>query len=247
VIPVFLLIFGILAFLSFKSTGEQQMRLWFTAKAFAVIPKIIWVSTFVFALTCWFVSIWFNFNAPDSKIMFPLAHPREIAAGAEGNICCLSTLYNRLQIFDKNGRFIRGWFVGLPAGAFRIFVNESDRICVASENKRKIYYFDFNGNLLRISKIASDFNEKFGSKIRMETTDSLGNRYKIESPFLFPKVVKLNTSGEKTALITQPFGHWLITMPIPGFVFLMILVIVESRLSRRLKTVRKYCQTKNAR
>ena len=74
---------------------------------------------FSIPITCHVLSN-LNVKGVSSHIQFPLGKPRYLALDRDGNIYCFSDFYNRLQIYDKTGQFIKGWF--LPSSNF-LFVD----------------------------------------------------------------------------------------------------------------------------
>ena len=99
----------------------------------------------MFGGACWIGSD-LGIRMVSSKARFPLATPLAIAVDSKERVYCLSRFYNRMQVFDSDGQFIRGWFVGIPKGAYHILIDDEDNLRVATERWGKNLFFDTNGN-----------------------------------------------------------------------------------------------------
>jgi hypothetical protein len=67
---------------------------------------------------------------------------------AEGMIYCPSTSWGRVQLYDRDRRFIRGWTVNAFGGAFRLHIDPDNHLQVATVRRRMLYVFDRQGRLL---------------------------------------------------------------------------------------------------
>jgi hypothetical protein len=237
----FFVYFAVKTFKTANKDLEKAQFYWAISEKASFFPGILWMSAFLFGCLCWFGSICFNFNIANSWIKFPLSAPEVVLVDNSGDIYCLSKFYNRLQVYDKNGNFLKGWFIDLPAGSFKILEDTDNNIRVVSANNSFISVFDKNGYFLRKSQ-RPDFDEKFYAN---EVKDSFGYFYKIRNPFFYPQIIKISNSGEISVVTGQSFGHWMVTMPVPGFVFLMVMIIIQGRLSRRLGLICRYVEGSN--
>jgi hypothetical protein len=235
-IPVSLLVFCVFLFLACKAPSiEQRDVLWSKAKIFSNFLYVIWVSIFLFGLLCWFGSIFLHVSMPSPKCLFPLSVPEQIVVNSKGDIYCVSRFYNRLQVFNSKGEFLRGWFINLPAGKFDISVDTKGDIYLFAKNNRKGYKYSNNGK--HLEEISNPYSAGSPNLSQFtKTENSFGEVYSIQNQFLFPEIIKTSSSGHKTLLYRQPFGLWLVTMPIPGFILFMILLLLEKPISRRIKS-----------
>ena len=243
-IPICLAIFFVLLFIGYKSKGLQRHASWNTAMKFYLIPACFWISVFTFAHISSYISTELDLKMLSSKARFPLANIRAIAVDSKGLIYCLSRSYNRLQVFDPAGKFLRGWFVNIPSGKyFYLLVDKNDNLIVASKNGGVKTLFNSSGKLLRMDMI-SDYDQEFGSELPTEVKDKRGNSYKpvMPVPPIQPvKVIKISSSGEKTVLIRDPFNLWILTaFPIIllfialTFIYLGLRINIEKENKRKI-------------
>lgn len=237
-IPACLLAFCVFLFLAHRASSfEQRDVLWSKAKIFSNLLYVIWGGVFFFGLMCWFGSILLHIPIPTTKCLFPLSVPEKIVTDNKGQIYCISRFYNRLQVFGSRGQFLRGWFINLPAGRYNISIDPEGNVCLFAKNNRKGYKYNSSGK--RIGEVGNPyFAEKYQLEQLTKTENSLGYAYDIQNPFFLPGIVKTSDSGQESLLYRQPFGLWLVTMPIPGFVFFMMLLITEKSISKRIKSNR---------
>jgi len=209
-IPLCLTIFLILLFIGYISKGLRRRASWNTAIKLYLIPACFWGSVFVFAGISAYISTELNLKMLSSKSRFPLSDIRAVAVDGKGLIYCLSRDYNRLQVFNPAGKFLRGWFVNIPMGKYyRLLVDENDNLIVASKKGGEKTFFNSSGKLLRKDKI-SDYDQEFGLEIPIEVKDKLGNSYKPDPAVQPVRIIKTSSSGEETILIKDPFNLWLL-------------------------------------
>lgn len=227
-IPSFCLLFFIFAVYSIKTKcHKKQNNLWMKAKFFLSLLYLIWISVFCFGLICWFGTAFLNFTMPSKNIRFPFSDLEEIALGYDNNIYCVSGFYNRLQVFNSKGDFIKGWFVNLPAGKYSISVDKEANVFLSMKNN-KVYIYDCEGKRLKRDDI------KIHSLKQENRIDDNGDNYIIRQPYFYPHIIKRSTNGVESKIIQQPFGMWLITMPIPSLLFVVILFVLERCFAKKI-------------
>ena len=55
---------------------------------------------------------------------------------------------SRVQVYDRNWKFIRGWNVDAAGGMFKLFVTDTNHIHVVTARRMMHYEFDLKGELL---------------------------------------------------------------------------------------------------
>ena len=77
---------------------------------------------------------------------FPLA-AENITIDREENVYCGLMFFSRIQVYNKNGKFIRSWFVGSGEGGFNLNINEDDNLQVFATRKRQLFTYNLNGQI----------------------------------------------------------------------------------------------------
>jgi hypothetical protein len=79
---------------------------------------------------------------------WPIGHANGIATMPDGTHVVPHTPSNRIQIYDSNWRFLRGWFVDASAGTFKIKPLNQTKVQIITARGQMRYVYDLNGNLL---------------------------------------------------------------------------------------------------
>lgn len=98
------------------------------------------------------------------NIELPLAGIDGIDVNREGKLFVASKYYNRIQVYNTNGDFIRGWFLNNTGSIYlKIRINDNNKVEVASLRGSKIDVFDENGKLIKTRKFDEDDTDFFDS------------------------------------------------------------------------------------
>ncbi len=154
---------------------------------------------------------------------FPISDPQGFAVDSKGNIYLAISHYPRVQVYNKEGDFQRGWFINAGGGAFDLWIEEGDmlHVCTARTDLHLIY--NQEGCLLKSTSIKS-FDQDvslFKKAGGLDELNAFGYTYLISSPNWSPKVVKTNVKGEQTTIIQDPFCYWIFRKMFP----LMLIVL----------------------
>jgi len=155
-----------------------------------------------------------------SALRFPLGYPDGIAVDVKGDVICVSHFYNRIQIFDKDGNFNRGWFSFMRGGA-DIIVDGNNLIHVEQREKYAVYTTD---GVLRQTR-SKDLYAKKTSGV-WETKDALGNTYRIQGNWFKPKIIKMTPAKNVSVLISDPWYLWLIGGYFPLFYYPLVVIAI---------------------
>lgn len=161
-----------------------------------------------------------------SKVRFPQTGSKGISVDSKGRIYCAIFDYQRLQVYDQNGQFIRGWFTYIPKDGFglHLVTDPNDNIHIVADVSHDIY--DSNGVLLSTKRGEnSDPNKEHVGEGYNLTRDQHGNVYRFHSglsSMLFPKIIKIIPTGEQKALIEDPLELWLMMGPVHAWLLLML-------------------------
>ena len=232
-IPICICMFFVLAGIRFACRANANVLLGW-ARICLIIPVCFWTGVFLFGFVCYFASNILELRLTSAKLRFPLAQISGIAVDGKGRVFCFSRLYNRLQVYDAAGNFLRGWFVDIPTGAFRILVDEQDSIRLASKRSGWNFFFDAHGHLVDKTK-RSDFTKEFGWKSPTKVSDSLGNSYKIQSGKIWSKVIKTTPSGAEVELVSDPCRLRLVTAPVPAVPLSAVLLVLQGMVAQLYK------------
>lgn len=171
-----------------------------------------------------------------SQIRFPLGTPRGLAIDSKGHIYYMSGIYSRIQVYDKNGRFLRGWFFLAPGP-----VNTPRQMIIDNKGKlhvEKGYYeengvIDYDRKMYTVfspeGKLVKKHSKKFAdTKIpnAFERKDKEGNIYQIKHKFFIPNIFKTLPSGKTSLLISDPFYLKFINQPFPNAICLIIILSI---------------------
>jgi DNA-binding beta-propeller fold protein YncE len=131
-------------------------------------------------------------------------YPKGIAVDGHGNVVVADSYNHRVQVFDKDGGFVRQWGgAGSAPGLFQepwgIAVDDADRIYVADTWNHRVQVFDSEGGFLRqwgffgdTSGTLADPNQFYGP--RDVVVDSAGNV--LVSDTGNKRVVKFTAEGQ---------------------------------------------------
>ncbi len=105
------------------------------------------------------------------------------------NIYVGSSFYSRIQVYNKNGKFIRNWKVNSHGGTFTINLSSDENIIVNTARGDEKIVFNKNGTIISKNKINNITYEK--SKNDWNKFVGLnGNKYQITG-FLFQKIIQV--------------------------------------------------------
>ena len=84
-----------------------------------------------------------------SGLRFPLAGLTGIAVDDE-NVYTISRGYGRFQVFDKTGKFVKGWFCPFSKGTFWVNMNKNNNLSIILSDGEE-YIYSVDGELLKRS------------------------------------------------------------------------------------------------
>ena len=167
---------------------------------------------------------------------FPLGDVDGIALDADGRIYLAVPVYQRVQVYDNEGTFLRSWFVESAGGEYDIWTDENILHVLVSRTDMHLA-MSSEGEILASSAVSSfdewrTLHEKANKK---KHKDTRGNIYSLEESWWLPRVVRTEPEGGITVLISDPFHRWLIGAPFPAWLValwggLMIVIIRVAKL-----------------
>lgn len=186
-----------------------------------------------------------------SYLRFPLGEVSSMTTDAKGRLWVYSTDLSRLQIFDQQGDFLKGWFVSSASpnpwtSEMHTDPNGHIHLILISDDH---YIFDAAGNLLNHSKeegLWKKFDNKDSSYAQY--TDDKGNTYIKRGGIICPRIVKINPTGEEIVVVSEAFY----TLPFRGkysalcFFGIPLTVLAISRLWSRKKRKKQSIESAEA-
>ena len=132
------------------------------------------------------------------NIKFPLADVKGIDINRDGKLFVASGFYSRIQMYNPQGEFVRGWFLThIGGGAIKIRINDNNEVEVAGLRGDAVEVFDESGRLLKYKKYDDvDFWDYFVQKGNHLLDKSTGCRYDVEG-WVYPKIIQTCPDGKK--------------------------------------------------
>jgi len=160
-----------------------------------------------------------------SKIRFPL-NICDFDVADQGEVVCFSNAHNRIQLFSKNGQFLKGWFVdnaGFTAG--RVLIDSNDLIHFATPDDRH-FTFDFDGNIIKDS-----YEKGIGDNITQLQNSKNNQRYdncfyKIKSGIKGTGIVKTDSTGYESIVVSVPLYICFLGERVPWLVFFFLMPFI---------------------
>ena len=151
-------------------------------------------------------------------IEVPFLSLRGIAIDSEERVYVGSDFYNRVQVYDKHGEFLSGWFTVLKS--FHILVDPNDNLRVAKGNIDE--YYNFKGDLLSIKKNSiSEYFKEFGHERDLMEQSYAGDYYLIDGIFSY-KITRIDAEGNATTFLKGPIRSRLVDTFLPALIFILL-------------------------
>jgi len=163
-----------------------------------------------------------------SDFEFPLGKLNSIAVDSDENIYLASETSRRIQVFDKNGKFIRGLSVEPGRGDLKLSVDKNNYLEVYRGSS--LYIYDPEGNFLRQGDLSLYNGGLSGAGLEYKTEK--GTYYidttieRADDYYTYPDVLKKDLSGKRTVVVSKPFFLlWIITSPLTPLLLLIGLIL----------------------
>jgi hypothetical protein len=187
-----------------------------------------------FLVLVFFISVTTSQHRFLDAVEFPLPNVSNVVIDAEDRVLVNIVSYGRVQIYDQNGQFLRGFFSVAPMEPSFIGFDEDGRIAVVTHRGDGISVFADDGSLLRQDSGGRTIESKW-KKHPQWTRDSNGQEYRVRNKWLSPQVVKV-LANEEEVFITTPFYLWPFVAPIPCLISIVVTQVIIKRLSRKIPT-----------
>jgi hypothetical protein len=182
-----------------------------TAGAMALLGNIA-----VFSLA------WFLFCGGQrlSDVELPLGSVGDIAVDERHNIFVGMDYYGRIQMYDREGEFVRGWFIPVAPAVLRLQIGEEGTLKVAAMRRDVIYTFSPEGRLL--DRTQTDVGSPHGPEQwenaweQRRTALRDGVTYEVRWGSFWPSVVRTESGDQSRLLIVTRPVLSIIQLPFPG-------------------------------
>ena len=154
-----------------------------------------------------------------SVVRFPLADSGSVVVDSENRIYCWTRRYQRLQVYDKNGQFLRGWFLDSASTGGPAMLVDPNNVLHVEQFGDKYITFDSNGNLLdRGSKSWPEHDRLYMHE------DSEKNRYIYREKY--HDIIKTGDSEIETVLVSDPLHLKFVSALFPTMIALFIVLFI---------------------
>ena len=211
-----------------------------TCYAFIIIGGICLATGILGFLTGMFASFG-ALNWVPSSFEMPLGHLDDIAVDEYGNIYCALQFYSRVQVYDRDGRFLRGWPVNPPGGAFQIRAKTSGQIEITTV-REDLSVFTPEGQLIEYKEDVPGYWGEFEREADDYRRNQDGSTLSVKGPIYNRHVVRVPPSGETKTVICTPWYLWLFAGPMPVFLLMpigMLLIFVGSSANKLTRVLSK--------
>lgn len=150
-------------------------------------------------------------------VEMPLSQVNGIAVDSTGNVYVGSRKYSRIQVYSREGAFLRGFYLGrnIKGVDFRFRVNEADEVEVYGLGVEILCVFDRAGMRARRTDVG---HIPFSPVSCVGTNDADGNSYSLAAnSWAMARVLKTDKNGYTRPLIVQPWFLTAIKQPFPAF------------------------------
>ena len=171
-------------------------------------------------LSFYFGSTPLNIRTKFANSEWPLGSIENMEINSKGNLYIASATYKRIQVYDKNGEFLFGWFIPTWKG-FKMKINEDNNLCILFALKNNMYtfieYTEKGGIIMQTDDFAYNLKQQ-GKWIEDSSSSIVFDRQSI----IGTSIYKRNTDGKQKLFIVPPL-YWIpINFPIPGAIFLVL-------------------------
>ena len=167
---------------------------------------------------------------PLQSVEFPLGDVQDIAVDREGNILVALGFYGRIQLYDSEGRFKRGWPADAGGGSFTVAFRNADVVASYANRRRSTFLFDLTGKRLAETSEPSPPDHRGAPSIR--TPD--GSTLRLRNRLLWPAVVR-EKDGVTSTVVAGPWYLRPVTGPVPACFLVLAGILLIKRPPARMR------------
>lgn len=167
---------------------------------------------------------------------FPLGDLNDVVVDGNGQIYCAILGNQRIQVYSKEGEFLRGWFARSGGGRFDLWWDNDGFLHVVGYQ-----HYIFNKEGVFLEEVEVDSSQEiamYDNIISGEPKDDSGCVYKIRNRHIFPKIVKIAPDEKESVIVSDPLFVWPVQGPLQGWFTLMLGFMGVIYLSKKQNRVR---------
>jgi hypothetical protein len=196
---------------------------------YKLVINIILILIFITGITGWvFVNIIFD-NQHEKRMEIPLSDVGGVVVDNEKNIYISDHFHGVIQIYNKNGKYIKNWDVKRFGGGYYMQISESDSIIIYPWRSSVELIYNKDGELVCENIIEGIEDSLFINQKLFY--DSTGNKYELKK-FPYPHVL-LNDK----IIVKQNILFKLVSFPqcmVVSILCFILLVVINFRLMQKL-------------
>ncbi len=150
----------------------------------------------------------------------PIGHCLGVVVDHQNRIYLGEGFYGKIQVYDSEGNFLKGWPVDAAGGVFRMRLSDQNKLEVATVRTNRLLTYDANGQLLETKEnVGRDLYDEWSQVDECKYQDREGNLYEYQNILTFPRVIKTSPTGHKSVIVSTSIRQWLFTGPFPAWLF----------------------------
>lgn len=159
-------------------------------------------------------------------VQLPLSEPEAVVVLPDGRVLVGLMFYGRVQEYDADGTFRRGWFVPSTQGGHFLMRRGRDGTLEALTLRSNILHcFSETGELLSSTPNQPvALRDEFEAASKGPWSDAEGRKHELRGkyagPSLFPRVVRKDAGGAERVVAATPWYLWPFQGVFPAFLML---------------------------
>lgn len=152
----------------------------------------------------------------------PLTTISSFAVDADGRIYCGTSNYQRVQVYEPDGTYVRGWFVGAGGGDFSVAISAAGTVEVATARGRFLEEYSPDAVLLSRRRLGILEEEEFPHPKRIPVPGRPACSLILVSSVFHPGVKRECQSGEEEWIVRNPLRLWPLSAPFPALAYVLV-------------------------
>jgi hypothetical protein len=162
-----------------------------------------------------------------SDVELPLGDVNSLAVDHQGRIYTSSHFYGRVQEYDRDGRFVCGWFDHDAGGRFQIRMSDDDLLQVVPARHDEVHTYAPDGRRVGSTACPAGTYHDLADAVRHGVRGPDGSVYRIANAIFHPHVTRTDAAGVTTTAVSMAWPNALLNGPFPAWgVFFAGLVIL---------------------